>query len=331
MKTFKVILWLIVATAVVIGCGKKQSFRPTQQLQLTQLPISAAQLSDDGALTLLLIEDHLLQVWDNSTQEIIKQIEGSKFNLYFRAAFIAPSKRSILSVSDQQLTIWQLYSDELTTYALPQRDSYISVTKVIWSSDENLIMLGYNDGSAQLLNLKQQSLSQLALHESSITELIFSRDLSVVYSASLDGHAKKVDIASKQMLFDYALPHRITSLALSQAEDKLFVSDALADQHIISAENGDNLTSLDYIQRFKFFREATFVADDKYLLTSSSKAHMSLWQVSSGEEIISWPIAQLSLGSTVYDLQLSNSNVLTTISSDGVLERWDLQQILFDW
>ena len=107
----------------------KQSFRPTQQLQLTQLPISAAQLSDDGALTLLLIEDHLLQVWDNSTQEIIKQIEGSKFNLYFRAAFIAPSKRSILSVSDQQLTIWQLYSDELTTYALAPSATVISVSQ----------------------------------------------------------------------------------------------------------------------------------------------------------------------------------------------------------
>lgn len=110
---------MIVALLILTGCNKRQTLEPTEQIQLTQLPVSLAQLSNDAALTLLLIDDHLLQVWDNQSQQLIKQIEGSKYQLTFRDALIAPSKRSMLSISDTQLNIWQLHSNEVVSYPLP--------------------------------------------------------------------------------------------------------------------------------------------------------------------------------------------------------------------
>ncbi|NKC21261.1 WD40 repeat domain-containing protein [Pseudoalteromonas galatheae] len=321
---------MIVALLLLAGCSKRQTLVPAEQIQLTQLPVSLAQLSSDAALTLLLIDDHLLQVWDNQSQQLIKEIEGSKYQLTFHDALIAPSKRSILSISDTQLNIWQLHSNEVVSYSLPKFDSFIRVTKALWSSDEELIALGYNDGSVLLLSLDERIITRINLHESSITHLIFNRNLTSLYSASLDGHAKRLELQSKEVTVDYKLPHRITSLALSQNENWLFVSDALQDQKFIDTHTGEQVLSLSYPQRFKFFRGAQFVADDKFLLTTSSKEYISLWELASGKEVVSWPIAQLNLGSTVYDLHISDSNMLTTISSDGVLEKWALTPILFD-
>ncbi|MCG7541002.1 hypothetical protein [Pseudoalteromonas sp. OF7H-1] len=322
---------MIVALLILTGCSKRQTLEPTEQIQLTQLPVSLAQLSSDAALTLLLIDDHLLQVWDNQSQQLIKQVEGSKYQLTFRDALIAPSKRSILSISDSQLNIWQLHSNEVVSYPLPEFDSFIRVTKAQWSSDEQFIALGYNDGSVLLLSLDERIITRINLHESSITHLMFNRSLTSLYSASLDGHAKRLELTSKEVTVDYELPHRITSLALSQNEHWLFVSDALQDQKFIDTRTGQAVLSLSYPQRFKFFRSAQFVADDKFLLTTSSKEYISLWELTSGKEIVSWPITQLNLGSTVYDVHISDSNVLTTISSDGVLEKWALTPILFDY
>lgn len=322
---------MIVTLLILTGCSKRQTLEPTEQIQLTQLPVSLAQLSSDAALTLLLIDDHLLQVWDNQSQQLIKQIEGSKYQLTFRDALIAPSKRSILSISDTQLNIWQLHSNEVVSYPLPEFDSFIRVTKALWSSDEQFIALGYNDGSVLLLSLDEQTINRIKLHESSITHLIFNRNLTSLYSASLDGHAKRLELQSKKITVNYELPHRITSLALSQNENWLFVSDALQDQKFIDTRTGEPMLSLSYPQRFKFFRSAQFVAGDEFLLTTSSKEYISLWELASGKEIVSWPVAQLNLGSTVYDVHISDSNVLTTISSDGVLEKWALTPILFDY
>ncbi|MEJ6472985.1 hypothetical protein [Pseudoalteromonas piscicida] len=322
---------MIIALLILCGCSKKQTLAPIAQIQLTQLPVNLARLSSDAALTLLLIDDHLIQVWDNQSQQLVKQIKGREHQLTFREASIAPSKRSILSVSDSQLNIWQLYSNEVLNYPLPKFEPYIKITRAAWSSDEHLIILGYNDGSAVLLNLEEKTFRRIKLHESSITHLIFNRALSAVYSASLDGHVKQLDLRSGKITLDHELPHRITSLALSQSEHWLFVSDALQNQQLIDTSTGESVLALSYPQRFKFFRGAQFLVDDQFLLTTSSKAYVSIWELTSGKEVISWPIAQQSLGSTVYDLNLSNSNVLTTISSDGVLEKWSLTSILFDY
>ncbi|GEK11813.1 WD40 repeat domain-containing protein [Pseudoalteromonas peptidolytica] len=319
----------MIALLILTGCSKKQAIEPITQVQLTQLPVNLATLSHDAALTLLLIDDHLLQVWDNQSQQLMKQIEGSKYQLTFRDALIAPSKRSIVSISDTQLNIWQLHTNEIVSYSLPEFDSSIRITKAQWSSDEQLIALGYNDGSVLLLSLDKQTITKIHLHESSVTHLIFNRSLTSLYSASLDGHAKRLELQSKEITIDYALPHRITSLALSQNENRLFVSDALQAQELIDTRSGEPVLSLSYPQRFKFFRGAQFLASDEFLLTTSSKAYISLWELVSGTEIISWPIAQRSAGSTVYDFHLSDSNVLTTISSDGMLEKWAVTPILF--
>ena len=122
--------------------------------------------------------------------------------------------------------------------------------------------------------------------------------------------------------YSVQLASRISSLALSKDHSKFFISDVLDNQALITLHNFNKIHSLDYLQRFRQFRNAYFVQDG-ILITSDSKAQIGKWHLHQEKEVASTSIMALHFGSTTLDMA-SQEQSLVTISSDGFLQHWQM-------
>ncbi|WP_440056965.1 WD40 repeat domain-containing protein (plasmid) [Pseudoalteromonas sp. T1lg65] len=325
--------YLLVTASVILlsACSPKIETEPSVQHQLIEESIVQAQFNHDASQVWLMLNDHLIQIWDTQTFQKIQQIDGSKFSLSFQHADFAGDNTQLLTSAGNTLIWWDLANGAIIKqHPLPEVETYIQITSLAWSTDKHKVAVGYNDGRLMVFDFASNTFSSQHVHDSSITRLHFSDDGTKLLSASLDGNVNYLTSNELQVIKNVAFNNRITSLAVNHNVDTIFVSDALNTQQIIFLNSDKPPVKLHYPQRFKFFREAVFLPDGQHLLTTTSKSPMSIWDINTGKELISWPIEQKSMGSTVYSARISSTNVLSTISSDAVLEKWPLTPLLFE-
>ena len=163
-----------------------------------------------------------------------------------------------------------------------------------------------------------------AHHRGPVADIRISVDQQKILSSSTDGSVVYWNAVNGNVINEREQNYRITSLAFHQPSQKVFLSDALKSQFIWDLAQQKVSTQLNYFSGARTFREALFVDNGLKLLTASSKYQITLWDVNTGEELKQLQASAFSTASSIVSMANGHNGQLHTLTSDGVLEIWDI-------
>lgn len=283
-------------------------------------------MSNDGTQAWLLTQGPVFSQWDISEQRVIKSIGADELLPNTRRFAISENETRLLSSDGKTVLLWQLDGPELLgslDFSAHLGDANISAMAFIGDLE---FVVGNTDGSFIFADIQNQLFRRSHLHSNEVTKLLVDNNKTTLYSAGNDGKVLATDLQLLELQFEHTAPYRITSLVSNKDHSRLFISDALDRQVIWRPRQNEVLTTLDFFEQYRFFRLGMFLEKDSKLLTTSPKTEVSLWDTQTGGELARWQATSLSFGSTIVDLVIDDDKTLTTITSDSVIETWDMSK-----
>jgi WD40 repeat protein len=321
---------IFLVTLLLFGCAEPKLLTPSERFEFSDQLLLSGQLSEDGHWVLLLTESADLSLYDIRSASQVLSLDSTILPRTVRAVLLNKSQGIILVAGNNVVQIWEITRAKLREqFEISGFDELARVSALGISESGRTVAVGMTDGAVNIIHFSEKKAHRTVLHSSNIAYVNFINNDQSIVSASHDGYLKVTEVVTGNEIYSVSFPSRVSAVALNHDETRLFVSDSLKTQVIMDLENGEILTQFDYLSRFKWFRHALFITAAPYLLTSSAKSKLSLWHMDSGKEMSRWDIEAHSMGSTVLDMvELNNSNVMT-LSSEGVIEVWNMNKAQF--
>ncbi|MCJ8301552.1 WD40 repeat domain-containing protein [Shewanella sp.] len=310
---------------ILTGCSKPVAKQQANSIhRYVADNLIDADLSSDAKLTVTLSRTRELSVWDNASKALLHQWQVEDFDEPTYQVSLSGNNQYLAVTGKHRVSIFDLNSGRLEVSWLAQGfDSDASISSLFLNQNGKRVLLGMNEGSVITVDLESNQLSMFQLHDGPVSHVEFLSYDERILSTAHDGHALIWASSNGQIIKDFSLPLRITSISFDEAERRLFIADAL-DKHIIAdSHSGESIGQLAFLERYRYFRQALFVDQGKTLITASSKQKIMSWDISSGKENKHWNITAFTAGTTVLDMAINPSGQLMTLSSDGALESWN--------
>ncbi|WP_223295931.1 WD40 repeat domain-containing protein [Shewanella sediminis] len=329
MKVIMLPLLCICITLSLTACSEPPAGQTSLSTdRLTSDRVIAAQLSDDATISALLTRKHHLSVWDNDSKSLIHEWNESDFIEELYHISLSGDKRLLGTAGKHRVSIFDIKTGKLTvTWQVEGFDPEAVITSLHLSHTGNEVLIGLNEGSVISVDLISNQMSMFLVHDGPVTRIEYAAHNQQVMSASHDGHVLFWAATTGKVIHEYSNQFRITSVSYDEANRKIFVADALDNQFIADSLTTQALSQLDYLERYRYFRQALFVERGQMLITSSSKQELASWDVKTGKELAKWNITAFSAGTTVVSMAVDSSGTLWSLSSDGALETWDIESI----
>lgn len=324
-------LLLFVGLFLLVSCSKElPNLKALTAQQLTHEVVLQARLSNSNEFAWVLTQGPILSQWDIAKSQVVHSIPANDLTPNTKLFTLSQAESRLLTSDGKSILLWELTNTapELVgglDFRPHLGDANISAMAFI--SDKEFVV-GNTDGSFIFADLRNQLFRRSLFHSNEITKLLVNNDKTELYSAGNDGMVQVTDLQLLEKKYQYNTPFRITSLINNQDDSLIFLSDALEQQVIWRPGRNDVLMELDFFEQYRFFRLGMFLENDTKLLTTSPKTEVSLWDVKTGEEQARWQATSHSLGSAVVDLGLMGNEKLVTITSDTVIETWDLNSLI---
>ena len=327
MRVIMLPLLCICITLGVTACNDPSTGQTSLSTdRLTGERVIAAQLSDDATTSALLTRSHHLSVWNNESKRLINEWNEPDFTEELYHISLSGNKRLLGTAGKRRVSIFDIQTGKLTvTWQVEGFDPEATITSLHLSRTGNEILIGLNEGSVFTVDLVNDQMSMFLVHDGPVTRVEYAAHNQQVMSASHDGHVLFWAAATGKVLHEYSNQFRITSVSYDEPNRKIFIADALDNQFIADSTTTLPLSRLDYLERYRYFRQALFVERGKMLITSSSKQELASWDVQTGKELAKWNITAFSAGTTVLSMAVDSSGTLWSLSSDGALETWDIE------
>lgn len=324
-------LRLCVLFAVVLSCvacsDTAELKELTQSYQITQQPLLDAELTGNGQyLATLTPEDVALRQLSNENVIFLH----STTELPQTPTKLSLSKDlSVLAIaSDNVVTLFDITTQtQILQWRARGTVEQAKISELKLNQFGDVILLGMSDGSVSVTNLTQKNQLLYKPHSSDVKHLFFTPFEQQILTASFDGQMILLDLATGKIVQNLEFASRITSLQLDTSSGEIFISDALSNEKVLNLSsftaNTSEPSSLDYVERNRHFRLARFTDNGNKLITTGSKAGLSVWSTENGDELAATQIAAMSMSSTTMDMVVKG-NTLITVSSDGIVQNWSL-------
>ncbi|QFU25182.1 WD40 repeat domain-containing protein [Shewanella sp. YLB-09] len=285
-----------------------------------------AELSRNAKLAVTLSRTRELSVWDNTSKALLHQWQAEDFDKPIYQVSLSANNKYLAVTGKHQVSIFDLNSGRLELSWLAQGfDTDASISSLYLNQSGKRILLGMSEGSVITIDLESNQLSMFQLHDGPVSHVEFISYDERILSAAHDGHALIWASSNGQVIGDFSLPQRISSISFDEADRRLFIADAIDNHLIADSHSAESVGQLAFLERYRYFRQALFTDRGKTLITASSKQKIMVWDISSGKEKKHWNISAFTAGTTVLDMVVSPSGQLITLSSDGALETWRLK------
>lgn len=319
---------LVAVLCLLTACQPElATLSATSSKQLSDYPVVAGKLTQDGGHTFLLLANNHVQLWENDNQEKVRewqQLDGESLHLA-----ISKDGETFVTANQSTLSLWQ--SDKelpIGSLDFSQHLQDANITAIAFWRAPNVLLVGTSAGTVIVADIYNQTYRAMQQHTGEVTKFAHLNDTQYLLSGGNDGMVLLWDMQTYEMHRRYETPFRITSLAVSERSSTTFISDALEQQVIWHPIQDRVLIELKYWQQYQWFRLAKFIEDDKYLVTSSPKTEMTLWDISQNKAVAMWAGKAQSMGSTILDMKYLPGNQLMTLTSDAVLENWDVSTLI---
>lgn len=320
--------WLILAMALS-GCTETPpALAPVSSLQLTAEPVLTGRLSAIHNKAYTLTSGPVFSIWALDSGRQLQTLGQAALPANTRDFAVSQDETALLTSDGQALTLWDLTSlTAVGTLDFQQHLGDAHIYSLAFISN-TVLVTGNSDGSMILADISNNVFKRLVVHTGEVVKLIAGHQQQMLYSAGNDGKVVATDLSTLSVHAEYTTPFRITSLVSNADNSQLFISDALNTQVIWQPWQNQVLGTLDYWQQYRFFRQGTFIRDSSLLITTSPKTEITLWQTDSGEAVSAWSATAQSMGSAIVDLRYTAEGQLVTLTSDAVVETWDISDLL---
>lgn len=295
--------------------------------QITSHFIIDASLSAKGDTTALLMADNSIALWNNATQQNITAWPATQLVSDTMMLSLSDDAGYVLSASKTAVQLWDASKPSpLGTLNLVSQLGDATITQItFWVAPFKLIV-GTSAGDIIFADIQNNTYRVNRSHSADVVKLELTANADTLYSGGYDGKVIRWDLHDFEAVKTKTLPYRVTSLALADG-GVVFISDALDNQILWDSANDRELGQLSYSTRFKWFRHALIDEDKHRLITSSPKAEIFLWDMHTLNLLGQWMIDAQGLGSTTEDMVLMDDETLRTISSDGILQDWEIKRL----
>ncbi|WP_462173141.1 WD40 repeat domain-containing protein [Pseudoalteromonas xiamenensis] len=314
---------------LLVGCGQEKIALNNQAATSVGEPVLDAKFSGDAASILFLNHAQQVKIWSLNTNQIDVILPEDKLPKPARQVEYSKDGSIALVIGENDVAIFRVQPLEYIGKLRMQGISPLArITASALSENKLKFVAGMEDGAINMAQLDTGINNQFQPHRQQVSHIQLTNNGDVVYSGSLDGQIARWQFGEPKAIYSNMYQHRITSLALNKSADRVFVSDGLHEQQILDAESGDVIVNLDYISRFKPFREAYFDESGKLLMTTSSKSQITFWDLKSGKEIGVWSCQTMKDGATVLAITQPDKTHMMTVNTDGLIETWNLTPLL---
>lgn len=329
MKPSKLLTFLLLLPFIFSCQSEEASLLATKRWQINDNFIVDGKLSGNGEFTSLILSNNSLELWQNSSQQQISLWQQDQLLPNTLLLDVSDTAEFILSANDNAVQLWHAESKEsLGMVDLSKHLEDAKITQIRFVTAPYRFIIGTNSGDVILADTQNNRYRVNRQHSSDVVKLELSKDNRTLFSGGYDGLVVKWDLTNFSPLAKKSLPFRIVSLAVGD-DSHIFISDALNDHIIWDSTNNTVIGKIDHWERFKWFRHALFDPQMRWLVTSTPKTDMYIWRLKDMTEIGSWGVESQGLGSSVLDMKLIGNNKLRTLSTNGVLQDWDLSAFDF--
>lgn len=227
------------------------------------------------------------------------------------------------------LALWNVQTGEAPRFWSAPGD----ILAVQLSQDGKTALLGLSDHTAVLFDIRRGGIIQTFNHLNRVRSVALSADGRHALTGSEDYTAIFWDIKTGEALQKIRHNDDVQLVCLSP-DSSLALSMGKYDKAVIWATaTGEILGELqlkaEFIKRGLRLTSARFSADNQFLLTGRPDQIISLWQISTMQEVQRWKIPKRKAwkpqGAAIIDVAFSTqANQFLAISSNGFLSRLEL-------
>ncbi|MFD2165407.1 WD40 repeat domain-containing protein [Thalassotalea euphylliae] len=322
------VCFLGLATALISGCSPSDS-EPLERWRHAAEGARAADISNDGTLSVVSSIHHGISVWDldnNALKFTWSQQQDNADNLVL-AIDIADDNSQVLTANRDTFALWDAVSGESIGY-WQVRES--NIRDIALSSEGRHVLIGKSNGTVVHVTMANGRRIEFLGHSEKVNTVDMLPNGRVAISGGNDFIAYVWDTQSGQVIYQFNHPSRVTKVALDPEGRYAFTADSKKDAHIWNLKTGQLVQSLQYTNRQEVFSSVRFSPDGSQLLTGAPTRKVSLWNIGTGQRLHSWRVTPREdirpAGAVVYSAAFRDNNHFITESSSGFAELWPLPQ-----
>ncbi|MDK1287774.1 WD40 repeat domain-containing protein [Pseudoalteromonas umbrosa] len=321
-------IFVVYALIVVLaGCDKVDKNPQPGFYQVSQAPIDHGVFSARGDF-LAFVSQNQIFVADAKGDGVVAQFTLSDTPVIDIA--MSADKRLLAASYMTYVVVWDLVKqEELGQFKVVGESEYAKTSKVAIYDNPMTLLVGMTDGSVNVIDFKNRLTKRVKHHDARVSFLTLGPQRQLLLSAGHDGLVNISDARTLQPKFEHKLSKRVTSFSYNLEQNLLFISDALNEQWVLKPFSAQgNSIKLSYRERFRWFRASAISPDGDYLATGSSKFWWTLWNVRTGQEIDAFAIQAVTSTAMILDMHIDRANKLVTLSSDGIVEYWEINTLI---
>src|SRR6266508_1736472 len=273
--------------------------------------------SPDGRWLASGSDDNTLRLWDVSSGELIRSLEGHQLSV--SSVAFSPDGRWLASGSeDNTVRLWDASSGELVR-SLEGHQGW--VRSVAFSPDGRWLASGSGDRTVRLWDVSSGELIRsLEGHQLSVSSVAFSPDGRWLASGSEDNTVRLWDASSGELVRSLK-GHQLSVSSVAFSPDGRWLASGSEDNtvRLWDVSSGELVRSLEGHQYR--VRSVAFSPDGRWLASGSYDNTVRLWDVSSGELVRSLEGHQNRVLSVAFS---PDGRWLASGSYDNTVRLWDV-------
>ncbi|RXJ74896.1 hypothetical protein CS022_01470 [Veronia nyctiphanis] len=320
---------LLLLAVILVGCEKTSDIEPSSTFRFTDSPVVMGALSTDGNLTALVTSAQNIQVWENTLKTKVLEIASGTIRGDLVDILLSKDNALLVTANARQVAFWDVATNEkIEEHFLSGAGQFAKIRGLALSDDSTRLAVGFSDGSVTTLVRKGKGLKTYQVHSKSVDHLYFNPQGNQLLTAGDDGKVRRWAFNSGKVVEEHKFDKSISSLAVDKRFNKFFASGVMKKQQIVHLASSESPSDLSYAKRFKWFRTAVFVEGTPLLVTASPTSEITGWHGRKGDELSSWKIDGSDDDVKVLDIGMYDNDHLYSLSSEGVLESWNLRPMM---
>ncbi|KFZ37372.1 hypothetical protein HR45_10130 [Shewanella mangrovi] len=280
----------------------------------------AAALSQDGSLALV-SSSQGITLWDVAQQQAKYQWwQGDRRDNVIAVA-LSNNNQFAATLSSDSVVLWQLSDGKsVGWWSIDGQAQCVAV------ANSGQLLVGTANTSVFYLSPRRDRLIKFMGHSEKVNSVALTADGSLALTGGNDAKALLWRTTDAKVVQQWNTESRVLATAISPSAKLAFVSDSTGNAFIWDIPGQQRISRLKITTRQMNFTAMSFIQDEQQLLTGTPNRESQLWQVKNGEKLASWRVATPPKpqppGAVVYAVSQWDGNGIQTISSSGLLERW---------
>jgi WD40 repeat protein len=319
-------LFFLAILIVLPSCSQED--KPSLKLEQAIDGAYAADISDDGRLSLMSSIHHGISLWQTQPGKLLYQWHhnGQDDNDVFIVR-IAPGSRFAITASRNDFVVWNTETGQAKGFWTIGQSS---IRDVALSSNGQLVLAGLGDGKVLHINLETGRRLEFLGHSEKINSVAMSANGRYALTGGNDYQALLWDTQTAQVIQRFKHSGRVTSVALDSEGRYAFSADTGQEARVYAIPSGKLISQLKAHSRQDILTHVRFVNDAKWILTGSPSRQLRLWHTASGQLLQRWRVTPRKdsrpESAVVYSSAIMDNGSIISAASSGLLEFWTINK-----